>query len=356
MASVTLQNIHKKFGKTVVIEEINLTINDGEFVTFLGPSGCGKSTTLNMIAGLETCTSGKILFNSEDVTRASPSERDIAMVFQSYALYPHLNVFDNIAFPLAARKIEKEQIKQQVEKAAKRLELSQLLHRFPRELSGGQRQRVALGRAIVRTPKVFLFDEPLSNLDVALKVHMRSEIKTLHQDLQSTMIYVTHDQEEAMSLSDRIAIFNGGKLQQFASPDEVYQKPANLFVATFIGSPPMNLWQGEINGGSINVEGTNFMLPQQTLENYTQKTMTIGIRPHQFEIITKAKENSLKAKVVTNQLMGECRYLDVEIANKRCMVKATADFTAKRGESIHLDYTNTNVHCFDENGNRNEYK
>src|SRR6187549_3941555 len=244
MGKIALRNVNKSFGATTIIPNITLDIKDGEFVVFVGPSGCGKSTLLRLIAGLEDTTSGQIVLDGEDMTKAPPARRGLAMVFQSYALYPHMTVRDNIAFPLKMAKAPKEVIDQKVEYAARTLNLSSYLDRRPRALSGGQRQRVAIGRAIVREPKAFLFDEPLSNLDAALRVNMRLEITELHQQLKTTMIYVTHDQVEAMTMADRIVVLNAGNVEQFGTPMELYRTPANRFVAGFIGSPKMNFVDG----------------------------------------------------------------------------------------------------------------
>jgi multiple sugar transport system ATP-binding protein len=246
MANVILKDVVKKYGKTEVIHNINLEINDKEFVVLVGPSGCGKSTALRMIAGLEDITSGTIQIDNNVVNDLAPKDRDVAMVFQNYALYPHMNVYNNMAFGLKLRKMPKDEIDKRVKEAAEILELSNLLQRKPHELSGGQRQRVAMGRAIVRRPAVYLFDEPLSNLDAKLRTQMRLEIKQLHQQVQNTVIYVTHDQVEAMTLADRIVVMRNGYIEQVGSPLEIFQNPANVFVAGFIGSPPMNLIPGSI--------------------------------------------------------------------------------------------------------------
>src|SRR5262245_29234030 len=249
MASVSFSQIQKSFGSTKVLHGISLDIADGEFMVLVGPSGCGKSTLLRMLAGLEDITGGEIAIDGRVVNELDSKDRDIAMVFQSYALYPHLTVAENMGFSLRLRDEKKELIQGRVDSAAKILNLGALLHRYPRELSGGQRQRVAMGRAIVRDPKVFLFDEPLSNLDAKLRVAMRAEIKALHQRLKTTTVYVTHDQVEAMTMADRIAVMNEGRIEQLGEPLELYDRPANLFVAQFIGSPAMNVFQGVCKNG-----------------------------------------------------------------------------------------------------------
>ena len=251
--SVRFVDVAKRYGEVIAVAGVNLDIRPGQFVTLLGPSGCGKSTTLNMIAGLELPTEGRIFIGDRDVTTMSPADRDIAMVFQSYALYPHLTIFENIAFPLRARRrrIAEADVVRKVGEAAAILGLEQLLGRFPREVSGGQRQRVALGRAMVRTPTVYLLDEPLSNLDQQLRVQMRSELKDLHQRLGATMLYVTHDQGEALTLSDVIAVMSAGRIEQVGAPKELYSRPANLFVARFLGEPGMNILEGRLDGGKL---------------------------------------------------------------------------------------------------------
>ena len=352
MAGIRLSNVHKRFSRNVVIDDLSLQVSDGEFITLLGPSGCGKSTTLNMIAGLELCSKGQIYFDDWDVTRIAPGKRDVAMVFQSYALYPHLNVFENIAFPLNARKVPAAEINERVKQAAEKLELAGKLERYPRELSGGERQRVALGRAIVRTPKLFLFDEPLSNLDASLKIHMRSQIKELHQELQTTMVYVTHDQAEAMSLSDRIAIMKGGQLQQLASPDQVYNRPANLFVATFIGSPAMNVWQGKVVAGKLEVAGQQFTLPDSLPALKENQSVHIGLRPHHLLASHQQQPQAMAAEVITTQLMGECCFLDLKLAGARTIVRTEADFSARPGQTLYLSYDPAQAHFFDEQGQR----
>jgi multiple sugar transport system ATP-binding protein len=287
MADVTLTNLHKRFDRTEAVSGIDLEIKDKEFVVLVGPSGCGKSTTLRMIAGLEEVTEGEILINGELVNDVPPKDRDIAMVFQNYALYPHMTVFQNMSFGLRLRKYPKDQIKKLVEEAAKVLGITELLGRRPKQLSGGQRQRVAMGRAIVRNPRVFLFDEPLSNLDAKLRGQMRIEIKRVHQHLQTTTVYVTHDQVEAMTLADRVVVMNGGLIDQVGTPGELYHSPKTRFVAGFIGSPSMNFLDCELTQSgddlAVKVGGDlNLQVPQDRLERYRRyvgKPLTFGIRP-----------------------------------------------------------------------------
>ncbi len=267
MASVTYEHVWKKFGDVTALQDLTIVVEDKEFLVLVGPSGCGKTTALRCLAGLEEVTDGKVLIGNQVVNDVAPKDRDIAMVFQSYALYPHMSVFDNMAFGLKLRKVPKEDIKRRVEEAAEILGIEQLLKRKPRELSGGQKQRVAVGRAIVREPKVFLFDEPLSNLDAKLRVQTRAQISKLHQRLQTTFIYVTHDQTEAMTMATRIAVLNKGVLQQLDTPQQLYDFPANLFVAGFIGSPSMNFFDGvlekEGNGMYVNLESFKLKDPQR---------------------------------------------------------------------------------------------
>ncbi len=290
MAALTIDNVKKSFGTTQVLKGINIAIEKGEFLVLIGPSGCGKSTMMNSIAGLETVTEGRILIGGVDVTHASPKDRDIAMVFQSYALYPNMTVRGNISFGLEVRKIAKDKRERQVAKVAKLLQIEHLLDRKPAQLSGGQRQRVAMGRAIAREPKIYLFDEPLSNLDAKLRVEMRAEIKKLHQRLGTTIVYVTHDQVEAMTLADRIAVMKDGALQQLDTPQHIYDRPANLFVAGFMGSPPMNFIKVKIDSSQvlkIEVKDQYYQLPlmtDQLAAQYIGREVILGIRS---EMITE---------------------------------------------------------------------
>ncbi|MCP4371212.1 MAG: sn-glycerol-3-phosphate ABC transporter ATP-binding protein UgpC, partial [Deltaproteobacteria bacterium] len=294
MAEVVLKNIYKEYTEGVpVVQEFNLEIKDKEFVVFLGPSGCGKTTTLKMIAGLEDITQGEIYIDGKLVNDMAPKDRDIAMVFQSYALYPHLNVFENMAFSLRARKYPQAEIKEQVERTADLLRIREFLDRRPRYLSGGQRQRVALGRAIVRKPKVFLMDEPLSNLDAKLRVHMRFELNKLHQQLEATTIYVTHDQIEALTLGDRLVLMKDGIVQQIGDPRTMYNRPANIFVAGFIGSPSMNFLHGKLitENASLWLDMEEFRLQipkrEENLDTYIDKEIIVGFRPE--DIVDKER-------------------------------------------------------------------
>jgi sn-glycerol 3-phosphate transport system ATP-binding protein len=287
MGDVSLRGVKKSFGKVEVVHGVDCNIADGEFVVILGPSGCGKSTVLRMIAGLEIITEGEISIDGNVVNRLEPAERDIAMVFQNYALYPHMTVYDNMAYGLKIRKMPKPEIDERVQNAARILELSDLLDRKPRQLSGGQRQRVAMGRCIVREPKVFLFDEPLSNLDAKLRVQMRLELRNLHENLGITSIYVTHDQVEAMTLGDRLIIINDGYAEQIGTPLEVYERPATRFVAGFIGSPAMNFIEAYIStdGSSVELPGNiNLALTNNDFAEFHGKEVILGIRPEHFEL------------------------------------------------------------------------
>ena len=331
MGSITLEHVQKSFGDVHVIPDISLDIREGEFVVFVGPSGCGKSTLLRLIAGLEDTTGGRILLDGQDMTKAPPARRGLAMVFQSYALYPHMTVRDNIAFPLKMAKAPKEVIDQKVEYAARTLNLSSYLDRRPRALSGGQRQRVAIGRAIVREPKAFLFDEPLSNLDAALRVNMRLEITELHQQLKTTMVYVTHDQVEAMTMADRIVVLNAGKVEQFGSPLELYKRPANRFVAGFIGSPKMNFIDGP-EAGKHNAH-------------------SIGIRPEHFAISTTPLPGGWRGVVGVAEQLGSDTFLHVHLEGMGLMtVRTDGEQIFSHGDEVYLAPDPTRIYRFDAAG------
>ena len=306
MADVSLNNVYKKFGKTEIIHGVSCDIKDGEFIVILGPSGCGKSTILRMIAGLEVITTGDISIDGKVVNRLEPADRDIAMVFQNYALYPHMTVYKNMAYGLRIRRMPKKEIDNRVRNAARILELTDFLDRKPRQLSGGQRQRVAMGRCIVREPKVFLFDEPLSNLDAKLRVQMRLEIRKLHEDLKITSIYVTHDQVEAMTLGDRLIVMDNGYAAQIGSPLNVYERPATRFVAGFIGSPAMNFFDGRISldGRSVELPGdVKLSLENGSLPKYGGRDVTLGIRPEHFKL-TEEKESLMHLSVDHVEQLG----------------------------------------------------
>ncbi len=305
MAEVLVKNLHKAFPDgTVAVHDLELTIADGELFVMLGPSGCGKTTTLRCIAGLEKETSGQILIGDEVVSGLRPSQRDIAMVFQFYALYPHLSVHDNLAFPLRAAKRSASEVSERVNEAARMLRLEQLLDRKPNKLSGGEQQRVALGRAMVRHPKAFLMDEPLTNLDAELRAEMRAELKHLQQRLRITMVYVTHDQTEAMALGHRIAVLNKGRLEQVGAPMEVYERPATLFAARFIGSPPMNLIDAEVTNGGLTAAGGLALTAQDGLER--GQRVIAGVRPERF-VVSASDDDSgaTRGRVVSREALGD---------------------------------------------------
>lgn len=358
MAGVTYEHVFKKFGDFIALEDLNIKVEDKEFLVLVGPSGCGKTTALRCLAGLEEVSSGQVLIGDHVVNDIPPKDRDIAMVFQSYALYPHMTVFDNMAFGLKLRKVPKDIIKKRVEESAKILGIEALLKRKPRELSGGQRQRVALGRAIVREPKVFLLDEPLSNLDAKLRVQTRAEISKLHLRLQTTFIYVTHDQTEAMTMATRIAVMNKGILQQLDSPQQLYDKPANLFVAGFIGSPAMNFFPAtlkKVDGGlTVDTEDFQVKIPEQMISKYMPhagKKIIFGIRPEDIHNPIFAPQNihtaPIEAKVDVTELMGY-EILLYMVTDKNSFVARVDPRTRFQiGEKVQLVVNMDNFHIFD---------
>jgi len=358
MASVTYKNVWKKFGEVVALQDLNLEIEDNEFLVLVGPSGCGKSTALRCLAGLEDITEGEVKIDDQVVNDVAPKDRDIAMVFQSYALYPHMSVYDNMAFGLKLRKVPKEEIKQRVEEAAEILGIGTLLERKPRELSGGQRQRVAVGRAIVREPKVFLFDEPLSNLDAKLRVQTRAQISKLHQRLQTTFIYVTHDQTEAMTMASRIAVMNKGILQQLDTPQQLYDFPANLFVAGFIGSPSMNFFEGRIvtEGDEMVVDMGSFKVkvPDNRKETYTNqvdKDIIFGIRPEdihnpEFAPPSIIAEN-VDVDVDVTELMGNEIFLYLVKGDHNFVARVDPRTRVQMGDKMTVSFNMNNMHIFD---------
>jgi len=362
MAGLSIKNVQKSFGQTHILKGIDLEITDGEFVILVGPSGCGKSTLLNCIAGLEEVTTGEIHMGSVDMTYAAPKDRDIAMVFQSYALYPNMNVRKNIAFGLEIRKMPKDEIEEIVQKVATLLQITDLLERKPSQLSGGQRQRVAMGRSLARQPQVFLFDEPLSNLDAKLRVEMRTEIKKLHQRLGTTIVYVTHDQIEAMTLADRIAVMKGGILQQFGTPQEVYDEPTNIFVAGFMGSPSMNFLKCEVgqSGDNYHVivasEGRRFELPtpptQADLSGYVGKEVILGIRPEQLtHVMPHVEEGSYVTKVAVKVEVTEPTGADTlvltRINDEECECRVHPAEAGKPGEMMDVLFNMEKAVFFD---------
>ncbi len=366
MAEVKLENIKKVYeGNVIAVQDVNLTVEDREFVVLVGPSGCGKSTTLRMIAGLEEITEGKLYIDNKLMNDVAPKDRDIAMVFQNYALYPHMNVFDNMAFGLKIRKFPKNEIKKRVEVAAKILGIENLLDRKPKALSGGQRQRVAVGRAIVRKPKVFLFDEPLSNLDAKLRVQMRTEISKLHEKLEATMVYVTHDQTEAMTMGDRIVVMKDGIVHQIDTPLNLYYHPANKFVASFIGSPSMNFIDGKIiseNGLKYRSSSglLNFKLDtlaNKNLSNAINKKVYLGIRPEDFRIKT---DETISDTMVTfesiigvSEPMGNETYIYFILDGVQCVARVDSMFNFKTASQVSFQFDFTKAHFFDgESENR----
>ena len=347
MATVGIRNVHKSYGSTAVLHGVSVEIEDGEFVVLVGPSGCGKSTLLRMLAGLENITAGEILIGDRVVNKVPPKDRDIAMVFQNYALYPHMTVFDNMAFSMKLAKAPAAVMQAEVGRAAKILGLEGFLDRYPRQLSGGQRQRVAMGRAIVRNPQVFLFDEPLSNLDAKLRVHMRSEMKELHQRLRVTTVYVTHDQIEAMTMADKIVVMDVGYIRQAGPPLELYDRPANLFVAGFIGSPAMNLLHGRIEGGAFHTaDGVAWPLPQQ---NAPEGPAVYGIRPEHFRLAG----DGMQARVVVVEPMGSETQVTLRIGETMVNGVFRERITARPGEILPVAPQAAMAHLFSkETGER----
>ncbi len=359
MARVVLKNFWKVFNNVVAVEDLNIEIEDKDFAVLVGPSGCGKTTTLRAIAGLERVTKGEIYIGDTMVNNLPPKDRDIAMVFQSYALYPHMSVYDNMAFGLKLRKLPKKEIDERVHEAARILDIETLLERKPKQLSGGQRQRVAVGRAIVRKPKVFLFDEPLSNLDAKLRVSMRAEISKLHKKLGVTIIYVTHDQTEAMTMATKIFVMNSGKLQQSGSPFELYRKPVNKFVAGFIGSPAMNFVEGVLREGNefFALEDEEFCLKlptefQEQLQKYSGKVITFGIRPENFFVQPPYEDpdsfGSIKVRVELVELLGEESYVHFTIGSTSMIARMRGTEMIKVGDEIKLYINMLKTHFFDK--------
>lgn len=343
MARVKIENICKVFGDVTAVKDFSLDIEDGEFLVLVGPSGCGKTTLLRIVAGLEYPTSGEIYIDGEPISHVEPKKRDIAMVFQNYALYPHKKVFDNLAFCLRIRKMPKSEIKKRVGMIAELLSISDLLGRYPHQLSGGQRQRVALGRAIIRNPKVFLFDEPLSNLDAKLRVSMRAELMDLHQRLRTTSIYVTHDQMEAMTMGTRLVIMKDGLIQQVGTPQEIYSKPDNLFVAGFIGSPAMNFFKGRIRKNAekhyFESPGMDLEIPQEKinyLHKYANREVILGLRPeHIRNADNKSKSDSetiFKARVRLVEPLGAEQLVHLQVGEQRLIARFDSLISVKVGE------------------------
>ncbi|MBH0228689.1 ABC transporter ATP-binding protein [Halobacillus yeomjeoni] len=357
MAEIKLKNIDKVYDKKVkAVDDFNLDIDDKEFIVFVGPSGCGKSTTLRMIAGLEEITSGDFMIDDQRMNEVAPKDRDIAMVFQNYALYPHMNVYDNMAFGLKLRKMDKSEIDRRVKNAANILGLEALLDRKPKALSGGQRQRVALGRAIVRDAKVFLMDEPLSNLDAKLRVQMRAEIQKLHQRLQTTTIYVTHDQTEAMTMATRLVVMKDGVIQQVGAPKDVYDKPENVFVGGFIGSPAMNFLNGKLGEGHIEIGDIKIAVPEGKMkplreQNYIGKEVILGVRPEDMHdepvFIDANQDKKITAHIEVAELMGSESYLYTKLNDQEFIARVDSRSDIQGGEEIDLAIDMNKVHFFD---------
>jgi multiple sugar transport system ATP-binding protein len=356
MARITFRNVWKKYGDFAAVKDLNIDCPDGSFLSILGPSGCGKSSTMRMVAGLEHISAGDILFDDQRINDLAPKDRDVAMVFENYALYPHKSVFENMANPLKLRGQEAGRIKDRVTQAAKLLEIGHLLERRPQELSGGQKQRVAIGRAIVREPKLFLFDEPIAHLDAKLRAHMRGEIKHMQRTLGTTMVYVTHDQLEAMSMADNIAVMHEGELQQLGTPREVYNKPVNAWVAGFVGEPAMNFLTCEVKGESDRLILThpNFSIalkPEQAkcLNGLNgARKVRMGVRPDALSIsMQKPAEPAIEGEVFVNELLGGDMIVDVQLADARIRVKTTPEFAGLPGEPCYLTVNRDKWHAFE---------
>lgn len=354
MASITFKHVEKTYDNGVtVVPDLNLEIKDKEFVVLVGPSGCGKSTTLRMIAGLESVSNGELLIGDQVVNDVAPKDRDIAMVFQSYALYPHMTVYKNMAFSLELRNTPKDEIDQKVREAARILELEPYLDRKPKALSGGQRQRVALGRAMVRNPEVFLLDEPLSNLDAKLRTEMRSQISQLHKRLQTTFVYVTHDQTEAMTMGDRIVVMKDGLIQQVDTPQNLYNYPCNMFVAGFIGTPQMNFIKGTLKkaekGYKIHVGNDVIAVDKPELSSYIGKEVILGTRPEDFFIQNEAEEKSaaIHAKVEMTELMGSEIYLYLKQNNQKVVARVSSDTKVAVDDELMIGLDTNKLHIFD---------
>ena len=349
MASLSLKHLQKVYDSgNMAVQDFDMDIKDGEFIVLVGPSGCGKSTTLRMIAGLETISSGTLLIGEDDMTNKAAKDRDIAMVFQNYALYASQTVYQNMGFSLMLRKVDPELIHKDVMEASAILGLDKQLNKKPKELSGGQRQRVAMGRAIVRNPRVFLFDEPLSNLDAKLRSSMRREIKLLHHRLGATMIYVTHDQTEALTLADRIVVMSMGQVQQIGTPYEIYNYPANTFVANFIGNPPMNFLHGEIKDGTFIGEGLNVKLSKENLDlvkayDNTGKKIILGIRPESF---TQGNNHSFTVEITEH--LGQNSLVHGSLEGHTCILKLKGWQRLEKGDIIHVDFLQEKCRFFDE--------
>jgi multiple sugar transport system ATP-binding protein len=351
MATVTLRDVVKTYGPVKAVDRVSLTVGDGEFVALVGPSGCGKTTTLNLIAGLIEITSGEIHIGDRLVNDVDPKDRDIAMVFQNYALYPNKTVYKNLAFPLQMRKLGKAVIGAKVRAAAKVLDIAHLLERRPRELSGGQQQRVALGRALVRDPKVFLMDEPLSNLDAKLRVQMRAELKRFHRDLGATIVYVTHDQLEAVTMSDKMAVMNHGVLQQYDDPERIFEAPVNTFVAGFVGSPAMNLLKGEIRDGTVeSAEGWRLALSPRNARRAgaaPSRSVTVGARHSAIHLAENGAADSVPGRVYTVEPTGDITYVHVRLGEAVIIVSVPPSRRLEPDQPVGVVFDQERLHLFD---------
>ena len=348
MASIRMQGLVKRYGDVTVVPSLDLQIHDQEFVVFVGPSGCGKSTLLRVIAGLEPIDAGELYIGDRLVNGVSPSERDIAMVFQDYALYPHMTVYDNMAFGLEMRAMAKAEIDQRVQRAAGLLRIEPYLKRKPKELSGGQRQRVAMGRAMVRNPKVFLFDEPLSNLDAKLRGEVRTEIKALSQQLKTTMVFVTHDQIEAMTMADRIVVLSAGVVQQFDTPETVYKTPANQFVAGFIGSPSMNFFQARRTDDGVQLDdGSRFALPPERLHALPDGALVLGVRPEHMQVVPEGA-SGLRVQASVVEPLGSDTLLYFDRHDTRYVARVSPETHVRPGDLVTLGLALDKVHLFDQ--------
>ena len=353
MAEIQFEHVVKQFPRQAspAVNDLSFTVNDGELLILLGPSGCGKTTALRMIAGLEEPDSGDIRIDGQSVVGMAPKDRDIALVFQQYALYPHLSARNNLLYPLKIQKISKQERQHRIDQTAELLKISHLLDRKPSQLSGGEQQRVALGRAIVRQPRVFLMDEPLSNLDAKLRTHMRTEIKTLQQELRATMAFVTHDQAEAMTMADRIAVMNGGRLQQLATPDEMYKFPANLFVAEFLGSPPMNILPVRQMDGHLSVPG-GWSIPEPS-RTKAPAELLLGIRPESIRVVAAGTPGAAPASVIVSEPLGSEVIVNVNLGETMVRVRTPPDVRPRPGEIVHLQPDFDGVRLFDKESGAN---
>jgi multiple sugar transport system ATP-binding protein len=354
MASVTIQNVWKYYGKTAAVKDLNVEVKDGEFLCVLGPSGCGKSSTLRMLAGLEQISAGDIRFGDRRVNELPPKDRDIAMVFENYALYPHKTVYENMANPLRLRGVDAATIDRKVKKAAELLEIGHLLQRKPSELSGGQKQRTAIGRAIVREPALFLFDEPIAHLDAKLRAHMRGELKVMQRELGTTMIYVTHDQLEAMSMADRIAVMHDGVLQQFGTPQEIYNHPVNEWVAGFVGEPPMNFLRCRLveRDGKLCVSHPSFSMAvtpgQATVLRMGAQSpdVRLAMRPDEISISTQPVPGAVEGRVFVTEPLGGDMLVDCTLGEDKVLVKTKPDFAGAHGDACWLSFNTARWHLF----------